>query len=203
MMNNINRSPQQHRSRVTTKRFLDAARQLLQKQTYAEMSVNELAKKAKRSVGTFYQRFDGKDEFLNILMLDFFEANIEEDMNNWRGRTAKSVFTIFLKDNYRHICENKNLWHAALERSSTQPDFWSNFADLRTKRFDILLEAMEAGGKRKLTAAEVRRCAVAIQVFNSVINNQVINSPGPLSLDDDAFLPSMTTVALDIAKLNK
>lgn len=202
-MNNIMRSPQQHRSRVTTKRFLDAARKLLQKQTYAEMSVNELAKKAKRSVGTFYQRFGGKDEFLNILMMDFFEANIQEDMHHWRGRTARSVFTIFLKDNYRHICENRNLWHAALERSSMQPDFWSGFADSRMKRFNILIDAMEAGGKRKLSAAEVQRCAIAIQVFNSVINNQVINSPGPLLLDDDSFLPAMTTIALNIARLRK
>ena len=43
--------------------------------------------------------------------------------------------------------------------------------------------------------------AVAGQVFNSVMNNQIINSPGPLALDDDEFLPTMAEIALNVADL--
>ncbi|PQA89554.1 TetR/AcrR family transcriptional regulator [Hyphococcus luteus] len=203
MMDKLSRSPQQERSRLTTKRFVEAALKLLEKQTYAELSLVDLAKTAKRSVGTFYQRFGSKDEFLKILLTDFLEASIEEGVEKWRGRTPKDILLLFLSDTYEHVRRNRNLWHAALERSAAQPDFWSNFTDLRMQRLTLAVEAMEESRGKKLSPAEYRRLTVAIQVFNSVVNNQVINSPGPLSLDDDKFLPTMTKIALDVAGFGK
>ncbi len=203
MMDKLSRSPQQERSRLTTKKFVEAALKLLEKQTYAELSVVDLAKTAKRSVGTFYQRFGSKDEFLKILLTDFLEASIEEGVTKWRGRNPRDIFLLFMSDTYEHVRQNRNLWHAALERSSTQPDFWSTFADLRTRRLSLAVDAMEESRGKKLTQSEQRRLMIAIQVFNSVINNQVINSPGPLSLDDDKFLSTMTKIALDVADLGK
>ena len=201
MMEKLGRSPQQHRSRITTNRFLTAALKLLKKQTYAELSVIELAKNANRSVGTFYQRFGGKDEFLKILIANFLDSNIDDDVKKWRGKTPKAIFTIYLEDTYNQIRKNRNLWHAALERSSMQPDFWSNFAELRSRRWRLALDAMSESRGRKLTPAQIRRLSVAIQVYNSVINNQVINGPGPLSLDDKEFLQTMSAIAHDIARI--
>ncbi len=204
MSENITRLPQQNRSRVTAERFLDAAFKLLEKQSFAELSVGDLAKTAKRSVGSFYQRFGSKEEFLKLLITDFLETGIgEEAATKWAGKTAKDVFSNFLGDTYRRILNNRNLWRAALELSSSDPGFWAMYGGLREQRFQDMVNAIEKGHGKKFTPQERRKLAIASQVFNSVINNQIINSPGPLSLDDAQFLPTMTQIALNAAGLDK
>jgi AcrR family transcriptional regulator len=204
MMDKLNRSPQQQRSRVTTQRFVNAALKLLEKQTYAELSLNDLAKTAKRSVGTFYQRFGSKEEFLKVLITEFLETGVsEEAAAKWEGRSPADIFAKFLGDSYYRILKNRNLWHAALGLSSSDPNFWTAYGDLRGRRLARLVEAIESSRKAKLSPVEIRRFAIAAQVFNSVINNQIINSPGPLSLEDDDFLPTITGIALHVAGLGK
>ena len=41
---------------------------------------------------------------------------------------------------------------------------------------------------------EISRLSIALQVFNSVINNQMMNNPGPLTLNSEAFLPTLLRV---------
>ena len=177
---------------------------LLEKQTYAELSVVELAKTAKRSVGTFYQRFGSKEEFLKVLITEFLETGVgEEAATRWEGRTAADIFAKFLGDSYYRILKNRNLWHAALGISSSDPSFWTEFGDLRGRRLAQLVAAIEKTRKTKMSPAEIRRFAIAAQLFNSVINNQIINSPGPLSLGDEDFLPTVTDIALNVAGLGK
>ncbi|MEZ5892916.1 MAG: TetR/AcrR family transcriptional regulator [Parvularculaceae bacterium] len=198
------RSPQQERSRVTTAKFVAAAMKLLEKQTFAELSVNELAVTAKRSVGVFYQRFGSKDAFLKILLSSFLETGVgPEAALKWQGKTPAEIFSKFLMDTHARILAHRNLWHAALELSSSDPTFWGQYGGLRARRFDDLVGAMEKSRGKKLSPAEIRRFAVASQLFNSVINNQIINSPGPLTLDDNEFLPTMTEIALNVAGLKK
>ncbi len=204
MMEKISRSPQQKRSRLTTKQFVDAAVKLLEKQTFAELSVSELAKTAKRSVGTFYQRFGSKEEFLKILITEFLETGVgEEAAMRWEARSPAEIFANFLGDSYDRILQNRNLWHAALELSSSDPNFWAEYGWLRAKRLEQLITAIENSRKKKLTPTEIKNFAIAGQLFNSVINNQIINSPGPLSLGDDEFLPTMTDIALKVSGLSK
>jgi len=202
MTENVERLPQQNRSRVTAERFIAAAFKLLEKQTFAELSVGDLARAAKRSVGSFYQRFGSKEEFLKILIVDFFETGIgDEAVSLWKGKTAKEVYAKFLQDTYDRILGHRNLWHAILEMSASDPGFWAEFGGFREQRLQDLIAAIETAQARKLTQAETRRLAVAGQVFNSVMNNQIINSPGPLALDDKQFFPTMSQIALDVADL--
>ena len=48
---------------------------------------------------------------------------------------------------------------------------------------------------------ERRRLALAGQVFNSMINNSIINGPGPLLIENEDFYPELRQIVLDIAKL--
>lgn len=204
MSENTERLPQQTRSRVTAEKFLEAAFKLLETQAFSELSVGDLARTAERSVGAFYQRFGSKDEFLSILITDFMSTGIgEKAAIVWQGDTAQDVFITFLEDTYHRIRNHRNLWHAALQMSSSSPEFWAQYGALRAQRFQDMLTAIEKGCGQKLSSEEAQRIAVAGQIFNSMINNQIINSPGPLSLDDDAFLPTMIEVALSVAKLSK
>ena len=61
------RSPQQARSRDTLRRILEATRKLLNEKTFAEISVTEITKRARSSVGAFYTRFPDKKALLDHL----------------------------------------------------------------------------------------------------------------------------------------
>lgn len=192
-------APMQERSKATARRFTDAAMHLLREKTFAELSVAELAAKAGRSVGVFYQRFGSKDDFLTVLLNAFFQKSID-----WRSAmppegTPRDIYLRFLKGGYRDILENKNLWHAALERSAADPDFWKTFGHIRQAINGLTRETLERAQGRPFNDQERRQLAIAGQVYNSVINNQIINGPGPLELEDEEFFTEMTKIVLSIA----
>ncbi|MCB5424073.1 TetR/AcrR family transcriptional regulator [Altererythrobacter sp. CC-YST694] len=193
--------PMQERSRKTAERFVQVALQLLREKTFAELSVAELARKAGRSVGVFYQRFNSKDDFLHVLLSAYFREALE-----WReavrpeGEPA-TIYAEILARGFHGIMENRNLWHAALERSAADPEFWKVYRSFRERAVEITLRAMEASSDRQFSDEERRQLAIAGQVFNSVINNQIINSPGPLRLEDEDFLPELTRIAVKLAGL--
>ncbi|HSG34702.1 MAG TPA: TetR/AcrR family transcriptional regulator [Sphingomonadaceae bacterium] len=196
-------APRQERSRQTAGKFVSAAMDLLHDKTFAELSVAELAKHAKRSVGVFYQRFGSKDDFLEVLLDAFFEESLA-----WRsefdvGTTAEEVYVGFLKRGYESLRDNRNLWHAALERAAAEPDFWDKYHPYRESAGKITRAAIEKKLGRALTDAERRKVALAGQVFNSVINNQIINGPGPLMFEDDDFFPELKKIVLQIAEMPK
>lgn len=194
-------APRQERSRQTAGKFIAAAMELLLEKTYAELSVAELAKRAGRSVGVFYQRFGSKDDFLEVLLDAFFEESLQWRSSFDDGANPAEVYSGFLSRGFNSLKENRNLWHAALERAAAEPDFWAKYSPYRSTAGQITRAALERKLGRPLDDEERRRLALAGQVFNSVINNQIINGPGPLMIEDDDFLPVLEGIVQSIAKL--
>lgn len=193
--------PMQKRSRETANRFVAAAMDLLRTRTYAELSIADLARAAGRSVGVFYQRFTSKDDFLNMLLSAFFDESIK-----WRARipvqgTPTETYRHYLQLTFQRLMENRNLWHAALQRSAVDPGFWQVYGSFRQEVAMGTRLAIEESLGRPLEPEEQRRLRLAAQVFNSVINNQIINGPGPLRLEDDSFFPELADIALGVASL--
>ena len=59
--------PQQSRSEETLRRFLEAAEDLLEEGTFDDVSIVEIARRAGRSVGAFYARFENKEALFGEL----------------------------------------------------------------------------------------------------------------------------------------
>ena len=81
----------QGRSRITAERFVEAALDLLQTRTFEELSVADLARRAERSVGAFYQRFGSKDDFLASLLTTYMakrERSAERVLQEGRDDTV-------------------------------------------------------------------------------------------------------------------
>jgi len=66
-INGLVRPPLQGRSQATLDRLAQAGRELLEAKDWHEISVEELAKSARSSVGSFYARFSDKDGLLDHL----------------------------------------------------------------------------------------------------------------------------------------
>ena len=59
--------PVQQRGRETLERFAQAAEELLQDRPFEDISVQDIARRAQRPIGSFYARFRGKDAMLPFL----------------------------------------------------------------------------------------------------------------------------------------
>jgi AcrR family transcriptional regulator len=94
--------PLQKRSRKTLDRLVEACEGLLREKPFERVSVGELAKRGRSSVGAFYGRFRGKEE-----LLDFIDSRGEEEIlkrwdeyfapEKWRGVPAEEVVGRFVR----------------------------------------------------------------------------------------------------------
>jgi AcrR family transcriptional regulator len=187
-------APSQDRSRKTAERFLDAAFRLLESKTFDELAVADLAREAGRSVGAFYQRFGSKDDFLVVLLVAYFEAREASFARILADATDEGLVETVLSDNFASLMHNRNLWHAALRRSAQAPGFWAQFHRYVQRRPQLMAARIGELRGMRMTEAEVFRMGMALQVFNSVINNQMMNNPGPLTPESPDFLPRLLAV---------
>jgi AcrR family transcriptional regulator len=67
------RAPRQARSQATLERFLDATQQLLAERPFEEITVADIVRRADRTVGSFYARFDDKYGVLYELVEHVFD----------------------------------------------------------------------------------------------------------------------------------
>lgn len=61
--------PQQSRSKQTLERILDSSTKLIAETSYDELSIVQIASRAKVSVGGFYSRFENKDALFEMLLV--------------------------------------------------------------------------------------------------------------------------------------
>jgi AcrR family transcriptional regulator len=194
-------TPQQSRSLKTRQSFVDAGWEILRNQSWESVSITAIAKKAGRSVGVFYQRFGSKDDFLTVLLNRWLETGYAS-LNSWPpAQSASELIDWYLRDAFDRIRANRYLWRAALQRSWDNPAFWEPFRAMAGRRREVLFERLGDLRGRPLTADETHRLGQAIQVFNSVLNNALLNDPGPLRVDQPEFLPTLEALFMTVAKL--
>jgi AcrR family transcriptional regulator len=90
--------PQQQRSRDTVHRITSATVRLLARKTFEEISIAEISRAARISVGGFYARFPSKES-----LLDWFDQNLlEEELlripesqitTRWKSWTQEEIVT--------------------------------------------------------------------------------------------------------------
>ena len=85
--------PQQARSQQTLDRLLDAAEALIEERGFEEISVAEITRKARSSVGAFYSRFKDKQGLLRYVQQRFSEqaaatAEVALSPDRWAGMSV-------------------------------------------------------------------------------------------------------------------
>jgi AcrR family transcriptional regulator len=95
-MYDVAKRPQQDRSRKTLDRYYAAGKRLFAATAVSEVTIPQLVEAAESSVGAFYARFAGKDEYLAAFYRHYFAETRERLMNQlganqWKGATSEQM----------------------------------------------------------------------------------------------------------------
>jgi AcrR family transcriptional regulator len=193
--------PRQARSFKTQEGFIDAGWAIVREQPWETISVTDVAQRANRSVGAFYQRFGSKEDFLSVLLHRWLERGYSSTLIDRDWEDPAALVDTYLTDSFTRIRENRFLWRAALQRAVDDPESWEPFRQMGTWRRERLADRLGELRGKPFTPAEKQQLALGLQVFNSVINNALLNNPGPLKLEDPYFLPVMLKVFRMVTQL--
>jgi hypothetical protein len=92
-----------------------------------------------------------------------------------------------IMDVYSHVIGSRNFWHAAIIRGVGVPEFWGPFRESGLRRIKEFLRLRTDEVGRTLTAQEIRDIRFAFQMVNGVINNGILNRPGPIMIETREF----------------
>lgn len=171
----------QARSRKTRDALIAAGWKLLARHSWDEITVNDIASAAGVSVGSFYTRFADRDAYFESLAAEWVARRSEDRMQALaQVDTHQDFFADAILNTYRATFEQRNFWRAALMRGAVHPNFWKPFREMGLRVLERLLELREAQLGRSLSEEEKRHIRFAIQMANGLINNSIVNRPGPI-----------------------
>ncbi len=97
-------SKQQLKSRETKTRIFNAAKRILQKQGYEELSIKNICEEAGVSNGSFYHHFKTKDDLLSYYIEEQPSINPDLlDLPSNKEEAKEAIIYVYL--NYVHYCQ--------------------------------------------------------------------------------------------------
>ena len=120
------RPPQQKRSRDKLGRMLNAAESLLDDKNFDELTISQIARKARVSVGLFYTRFENKDALLSALyekhMVELRATTSEMlDPTRWTDVPVEQFIEELVAFMVRFHRSKRGLLHALVLRHHSRP----------------------------------------------------------------------------------
>jgi AcrR family transcriptional regulator len=175
------RPARQARSQKTRDLLLAAGWKLLARRPWQQLTINDIIATAGSSVGAFYARFANRDAFFESLAAQWLARREARRERLFATLDCHSDFTaIAILDSYRALMDCQHFWHAALLRGATNPQFWQPFRAAGLRLIEHVVELRRAALGRPLSPVETRHLHFAFQMANGVINNNIVNRPGPI-----------------------
>ena len=181
----------QKRGQVTYDALLDTAFAMLEHKEFDEISVAELAQKAGYSVGAFYARFRSKDELFDAMVLRHVENRRDVRRRQFATANDSALLHELLDETVHYYWSRRRFWRAALIRSIREPEFWAPMRKLSHEFADALLARLRARAGRALAAREEANVRFAVQLAFGLINNTILNRPGPFFLEQELFVENL------------
>jgi AcrR family transcriptional regulator len=171
----------QDRSRKTRDALIAATWKLLQVHPWQTISINDIVKAAGSSVGAFYSRFADKEALLEALAAEWLEDRWTKRAQGFASLQPDADFATYaILSSYHHLLSYQNFWRAVLIKGATDPVFWEPFRASGRQTMELTLDCHKQRLGRELTEEEIQHIRFAFQMANGVINNGIVNRPGPL-----------------------
>jgi AcrR family transcriptional regulator len=181
----------QKRSRKTYDALVATAFKLLARREFESITIAELAQAAGYSVGAFYARFKSKDEFFDALVAHHLAERTRMRTHLFATLPDDEWIAGLIADSVSYYWKRRRFWRAALVRSIHDPDFWQPLREHGHGFAALFIERIERQAQRKLTEREEMNVRFAIQLTLGLINNTILNRPGPIFMDEAVFVENL------------
>ena len=186
----------QRRSQKTYDALITTGFRLLEEKEWTAITIAELSRKAGYSVGAFYARFRSKDDYFDALIQ--YQGEIREAaLNKLLSSTPPSKLIGKVVENFvTYHWHYRNYWRAALVRGMRDPNFWIPLRQGGHKSVTMFINRISEYRGKALTVAEETQVRFGFQVLFGVINNTIINQPGPIFMGQVEFVDNLTRTLL-------
>jgi len=177
--------PAQDRSRASMDRFAEAVESLLLTRTFEEISVQQIVRRARRSIGAFYTRFGSKDALLPLLYQryhDRLEATLRAGLarTNWEAldlpRTIEAVVDYFLETFERERGLLRTLTLFARMRPEALP---ADIEPQRRRIYESLFRVFDRHRDRIAHASADEAVRFAVYMVSSITREKTLFDRAP------------------------
>jgi AcrR family transcriptional regulator len=175
------KTPLQERSRRSETKLLAAARRILARRGFDQVSVAEIARSAGLTVGGFYSRFDSKEALLARLERDVFEDTRRViaalAARAAQGADAVTLLRDLVENHVRLYRDNSAVVRALVLRSRNDPELTEELRELSRQNFAAFARALAASGAVRHPRAELA-LEFALYAERSVLREAVLFGEG-------------------------
>lgn len=198
------RAPQQDRSKKTLTRLLDAAEGIIRSRGASALTVPEVARAARSSVGSFYARFADKDALLSTLHERACEQTIltvEEALGpaRWAGVDTESLVRFFVAFAVRVFAERRPMMLAFTSELSQDAAFAARRARTAKATADALTRLFEPRTAEIGHPRPELAVTMGLRLVTSVLEQRNLLEAGgapELAVSDDVLIEELTRAAL-------
>jgi AcrR family transcriptional regulator len=181
----------QRRGRDTRDRLIDAGVALTKSRDIDTITVAEIARAADCSVGAFYQRFRDKNAFFGVLIARYLAQVRAATLALFAEHDDDRLISLLVVRTVERFRQYGGLVRSATRRRIEDDLLWEPFRAVGYFVADQMVAWLARRYGRPLTAAEETTTRFAFQVLFGTLNNTVVNQPGPVALDDGAYVAAL------------
>jgi AcrR family transcriptional regulator len=178
---------QQSRSRALRDRLIVEGLRLARTRSFDEVSIADLCGAAGCSIGAFYARFPDKITLFRAVMISAaagsgpaMEAVVENE-------PFENIIPALVVAQVKRFRENEIFFRTAFKISLEDRDSWEPFRRNSHALADAYLARMRQQPHLEVTQPLEDRVRFAFQLMYGVLNNTILNRPGPFFLENPAF----------------
>lgn len=181
----------QERGQVTYDAMIAAGFRLLEQRDLQDISIAELVRAAGYSVGAFYSRFHGKDEFFDALVASHLETRTATQKHLFATLPRETLLDELISNVVNYYWDHRKFWRAVLVRSVRDAAFWEPIRKHGHEFTGRFLDRLHRETGRKLSKEEEANVYFAFQVALGMINSTLINQPGPIFMGQKLFIQEL------------
>src|SRR5579871_789027 len=182
------RPVRQTRGRRTRDSLLSAGQRLIAKHSIDTLAVADIARAADCSVGAFYQRFRDKTAFFRALIAQYLAEGRAATLALYVDHDGDALVHALVVETADRFRRHAGLIRSAIRMRMDDSTIWQPIGASGHFNAGRFLEWLAQRHGRSLTADEELAVRFAFQMLYGTLNNAIINQPGPLDIDDPAFV---------------
>jgi AcrR family transcriptional regulator len=181
----------QKRGQKTYDALIATGFRLLAQREFEAITIAELARAAGYSVGAFYARFKSKDEFFDALIAHHLAERTRTREQLFATSPDETWINDVIAESVNYYWKRRRFWRAALIRSINDSEFWQPIREQGNRFASSFIERISKEAHRPLTNEEEMNVRFAIQLALGIINNTIINRPGPIFMGQALFVENV------------